>query len=88
MAEEQRAKRLVDECHDEIDKMERYAAKALEAGSEGDARKFREKKDMLLTKLLELQKAHLLSSQNSKHLKQMHDKLVKEVEEWERARKS
>ena len=33
MAEEQRAKRELDECNDEINEMQRYAAKALEAGN-------------------------------------------------------
>ena len=44
MAEEQRSKRAVNECQEEIEKMERYAVKALEAGNEGDARKFLERK--------------------------------------------
>lgn len=88
LAEEQRAKRQVDECQDEMDKMERYASKALEAGNEGDARKFLEKKELLTAKLSELQHAHLLSSQNAQQIMQMHDKLMKEIEEWERARRS
>jgi phage shock protein A len=88
LAKEQRAKRMVDECQEEMDKMERYAAKALEAGNAGDARKFQEKKALLTAKLSEQQHAHLLSSQNSQQMKQMHDKLMREIEEWERARLS
>ena len=40
MAEETRAKRELDECSQEIEKMQRYAEKALTAGNEEDARKF------------------------------------------------
>ena len=45
MAEETRAKRELDECGQEIEKMQRYAEKALTAGNEEDARKFLEKGD-------------------------------------------
>ena len=44
MAEEQRAKRELGECQEDIKKMENYAVKALEAGNEDDARKFLERK--------------------------------------------
>uniref|UniRef100_A0A942T6K2 PspA/IM30 family protein n=1 Tax=Neobacillus citreus TaxID=2833578 RepID=A0A942T6K2_9BACI len=86
LAEEQRAKRKLEECQDEMNKMERYAAKAMEAGNEGDARKFLEKKALLTTNLSELQTAYQLSSQNSQQMKQMHHKLMREIEEWKRAR--
>lgn len=46
MAEEQRSKRALNECSAEIEKMQRYAVKALEAGNEDDARKFLEKKQL------------------------------------------
>ena len=42
MAEEQRAKREYHECQADMEKMESYAMKALQAGNEGDARKFLE----------------------------------------------
>lgn len=83
MAEEQRSKRAVDECQEEINKMERYAMKALEAGNEGDARKFLEKKTSLASKLTELEKAYQLAMSNSKQMKQMHDKLVSDIGELE-----
>jgi len=53
MAEEQRVKRQLDECTSEIDKMQNYAVKALEAGNDDDARKFLEKKATLVTKSAE-----------------------------------
>nr|WP_066304228.1 PspA/IM30 family protein [Bacillus sp. FJAT-29814] len=84
MAEEQRAKRKLDECQDEINKMERYTLKA----QERDARKFQEKKALLTAELSELQTTYQLSTEKSNQMKQMHDKLMKEIEEWERARLS
>ncbi|WP_066073065.1 PspA/IM30 family protein [Neobacillus soli] len=86
MAEEQRSKRQVDECQDDIEKMERYAIKALEAGNEGDARKFLEKKASMAAKLSELQAAYQLASANSLQMKQMHDKLVADIGELESRR--
>ena len=47
MAEETRAKRELDECTEQINKMQSYAEKALRAGNEADARSFLEKKQQL-----------------------------------------
>ena len=44
MAEETRAKRELDDCNEQIAKMQSYAEKALLAGNEADARSFLEKK--------------------------------------------
>ena len=44
MAEEKRAKRELDECNNDIAKMQRYAEKDLIAGNENDAKLFLEKK--------------------------------------------
>lgn len=43
MAEETRAKRELDECTEQVNKMQSYAEKALTAGNEADARKFLER---------------------------------------------
>lgn len=83
MAEEQRAKRQVDECRDEIEKMERYAVKATEAGDEGAARRFAERKVSLTSTILELQAAYQLAASKSQQMKQMHDKLIAEIGELE-----
>lgn len=83
MAEEQRAKRLVTDCGEDMEKMERYAIKALEAGNEGDARKFLEKKAALTARLTELQSSYQLASANALQMKQMHDKLVADIGELE-----
>lgn len=81
MAEEQRAKRSLDECTAEIKKMEGYAVKALEAGNEDDARKFLEKKVSLTTKETELKDAYNLACSNSTRMREMHDKLVADIGE-------
>ncbi|MEW9094699.1 MAG: PspA/IM30 family protein [Clostridiaceae bacterium] len=83
MAEEQRIKRELDECTSEIDKMEKYAIKALEAGNEDDARKFLEKKSELAKKEVELKEAYGVASSNAAQMKQMHDKLVNDIGELE-----
>lgn len=86
MAEEKRAKRQLDECREEIAKMEKYAVKALEAGNEDDARKFLEKKAEFTEKESELTKAYELAASNSTRMRQMHDKLVSDIDELESRR--
>lgn len=86
MAEEQRAKRALDECTAEIAKMQQYAIKALEANNEADARKFLEQKAVLSAKLPGLQEAYTLASNNAAKMRQMHDKLVNDINELEARR--
>jgi len=83
MAEEQRAKRELDECNEEIIKMQNYAVKALETDNDNDARKFLEQKVSLSSKLSGLQEAYDLSHANATHMKEMHDKLVSDINELE-----
>lgn len=87
MAEEKRAKRELVECQEEMEKMERYAIKALEAGNENDARRFLERKTELAEKETSLQNAYNLAAANAKQMRQMHDKLVGDIQELE-ARKN
>jgi len=86
MAEEKRSKRILDECIAEVEKMERYAIKALEAGNEADARKFLEKKTELAAKQAEYQKAYDLAASNASQMRKMHDKLVSDIQELESRR--
>ena len=83
MAEEQRSKRELDECTAEIEKMQQYAVKALEAGNENDARKFLEKKGSLTSKQQGLQQAYEMASTNAANMRAMHDKLVNDISELE-----
>jgi len=79
MAEEAKAKRQLDECDAEIAKMQTYAEKALVAGNEGDAMKFLEKKNQLTQKQVALQQAYDAAAANAAKMRQMHDKLTKDV---------
>lgn len=86
MAEETRAKRELDECNEQIEKMQGYAEKALLAGNEADARSFLEKKQQLTATQASLQKAYDVAKDNSTKMRQMHDKLVKDMDSLETRR--
>ncbi len=83
MAEEQRSKRALDDCQEETEKMQTYAVKALEANNENDARKFLEQKASFQAKLPGLQDAYNLAHTNATHMREMHDKLVDDINELE-----
>ncbi len=79
MADEQRCKRELEECNSEIAKMQTYAEKALLAGNEGDAMKFLEQKNALTAKQTSLQQTYDVAAANAMKMRQMHDKLVKDI---------
>jgi phage shock protein A len=79
MAEETRARRALQENDEEIARMTTYAEKALRAGNEADARVFLEKKQNLEAKKADLQSACDVASSNAEQMKQMHDKLEKDI---------
>lgn len=81
MAEEQRAKRALDECNSDIKKYQNYAVKALEAGNEEDARAFLTKKAAIAQKQTSLQQAYELAAANAQRMKEMHDKLTNDIKE-------
>lgn len=86
MANEQRALRELQECEADVEKMETYAMKALEVNDEADARKFLQRKAVLTEQAVELAKAHELAVTNSGQMKEMHDKLVGDINELESRR--
>ncbi len=86
MAEETRAKRELDACAAEIQKMQNYAVKAIEAGNDGDAKQFLEKKNQLALKQEQLQAAYEVAAKNAMQMRQMHDKLVSDINELESRR--
>jgi len=88
MAEEQRSKRELDECGADAAKMQNYAVKALQAENEDDARKFLERKSVFTTKQQELQSSYDLAKANALQMREMHDKLVKDIGELEARRQS
>ena len=81
MADEARTKRELDECEAEVNKMQDYAQRAVKSGNDEDARKFLAKKAQLTSKMTELKKAYDIADANSKKMKQMHDKLVAQINE-------
>lgn len=81
MAEEKRCRRIVDEKEAAVDKWTDLAKKAVAAGNDGDARTFIGKKQAAETELIEAQKAHALAEDNASKVRQMHDKLVKDIGE-------
>jgi len=83
MAEETRNRRELNENTEQIAKMENYAKKALAGGNEADARKFVEKKQSLERTRVDLEKSLEIASQNADQMKQMHDKLIKDISSLE-----
>ena len=81
MAEEKRSKRALDECNEQINKMQRYAEKALIAGNESDAKTFLEKKTQLSKNQQSLQQSYDIAADNAVKMRSMHDKLVQDIGE-------
>ncbi len=81
MADEQRTKRELDECTAEVEQLQKYAEKAVLAGNDDDARKFIEQKQLMTTKQQSLQQTYALAADNANKMRQMHDKLVNDINE-------
>ena len=81
IAEETRAKRELDACKSEIAELLSYATKALQASNEDDARAFLTEKSTKESVLVNLQSTYDIAHQNATSLRQMHDKLVKDINE-------
>ncbi|MDE1548894.1 PspA/IM30 family protein [Jeotgalibaca caeni] len=80
MAEENRAKREVDQNEAEVKKYEQLAKKALEAGNEDDARIFLSKKQEIESVGAGLASAYASAHENAVKMRQMHDKLANDIE--------
>ncbi|MEG2025864.1 MAG: PspA/IM30 family protein, partial [Gordonibacter sp.] len=80
MAEEARTKRLVDDNATEVGKYDDLARKALSAGNEDDARTFLAKKQQLDVRAATLQEAYAAAHENAVKMREMHDKLVSDIE--------
>ena len=88
MAEEARAKRALDENEAEIEKMSRYAEKALMAGNESDAKVFLTKKGDLEKKRETLTSLYESSAINAAQMREMHDKLEKDIASLEERKRA
>lgn len=81
MAEEARTERQVKENEADISKYDGLARAALEAGNEDDARTFLAKKQQLVTKGEGLRAAAEAAHENATKMREMHDKLVGDIEQ-------
>jgi len=79
MAEETRTRREADANQAEVNKNMDMARKALQAGNEDHARVFLNKKNELEATGVELQKLAEAAQQNAVQMRQMHDKLVRDI---------
>ncbi len=80
MAEETRARRMLDENKQDVEKYEGLAKKALQSGNEADARVFLSKKQQLAEKTVSLQTTYDAAHANAQKIREMHDKLVSDIE--------
>lgn len=79
MADEKNAKRKLDACQAEIDKMSEYARKAVTAGNDDEAKAFLKKKADLADQLSVLEKDYELACECSMKMRQMHEKLESDI---------
>lgn len=88
MAEEARTERQVKENEADISKYDSLARAALEAGNEDDARTFLAKKQQLVTKGEGLRAAAEAAHENATKMREMHDKLVGDIEQLKSRREA
>ena len=83
MAEEARCRRAYEENQRDVEKYEGLAKRALSAGSEEDAKVFLAKTLELETKGADLKKIYDTARENADKMRQMHDKLVGDINSLE-----
>ncbi|MEG1560675.1 MAG: PspA/IM30 family protein [Clostridia bacterium] len=88
MAEERRSKRQLNECQDNIDKMQSYAEKAVSAGNDSDAKLFLSKKTSFQTQYDSLNTAYQAAAANATKMREMHDKLIVQINELDGRREA
>ncbi len=81
MADEAKAKRNLVANQEEVEKYTQLARKALEAGDEANAKVFIKKKQSLEEVGETLQQVYDVAASNSQKMRQMHDKLVNDLNE-------
>ncbi len=83
IAEEKRAKRAYDEGVAEVEKLQRYAEKAVLAGNDADAKVFLSEKAAKAANLESLKGAWDLAAANAAKMREMHDKLTEQLKQVE-----
>ncbi len=79
MAEEKAAKRKLDDCTEEMNKMVEYAKKAIAAGNDGEAKQFLARKTELAEKVAVLQQQYDICVDSATKMRDMHDKLTQDI---------
>ena len=80
IAEEKRCRKLVEENEAEIAKYLDLAKQALEAGNEGDAKIFLQKKQQIEASGEGMRIAYKAAAQNADKMRQLHDKLTNDIQ--------
>lgn len=88
MAEESRTKRLVDDNTAQVAKYQELAKRALADGNDDDARVFLTKKQEMEQAGAGLQTAYATAHENAVKMRQMHDKLVSDINSLNARRQS
>lgn len=88
MAAEKRAKRDLDECEENISRYDSAAREALKAGAEDDARQLIAKKQRYVEQKASLTQAYNVAHTNADKMRQMHDKLVGDINDLDARRAS
>lgn len=83
MADAKNANRKVEECQAEIEKYSKAAQNAVLAGNDEDARTLIAKKQTFEDQLVTLKKNAELNNANAEKMRQMHDKLVNDIDSLE-----
>ncbi|MDO4490684.1 MAG: PspA/IM30 family protein [Lachnospiraceae bacterium] len=86
--EEKKARAELDACDKQISDLQIYAAKALQSGNEGDARRFLEEKKKQTLVRDRLFKVYEVKSTQAKQLRTMNDELVDKIEDMKARKES
>lgn len=81
IADEKAAKRKLDECDEEIEKMDKYARKAVAAGNDNEARQFLGRKAQLTQERAALEQNYNICVENSAKMREMTKKLEADIQE-------
>lgn len=81
LANEKASKRKLDDCDAEISRMDEFARKAVTAGNDDEAKEFLKKKAQLSDKRAVLNQDYTAACENSKKMREMHDKLEADISE-------
>ncbi len=88
MAEENRAKKLLDDNNEQVNKYLEFAKKAIQTGNDEDAKVFLEKKKSFEDLGQGLLETYEVAKANASKMREMHDKLTRDLQSLELRRKN